>query len=57
MDLRGVTHFVNRVAEGNFDLDESLRRTLRQCAGRTDEIGMLAHGVRSMEEKLKESIA
>ena len=57
VDLRGVTHFVNRVAEGNFDLDESLRRTLRQCAGRTDEIGMLAHGVRSMEEKLKKLFA
>lgn len=57
VDLREVTRFVNRVAEGQFDLDDSHRRGLRRSAGRTDEIGILAHGVQSMEEKLKNLFA
>ena len=55
--LREGAHFVGRVAEGHFEIDEAQRRSLEKSAARTDEIGSLARGVGAMVENLKQLFA
>ncbi|MEE0815454.1 MAG: methyl-accepting chemotaxis protein, partial [Desulfovibrio fairfieldensis] len=55
--LREGAHFVGRVAEGHFEIDEAQRRNLEKSAARTDEIGALARGVGAMVENLKQLFA
>ena len=55
--LREGAHFVGRVAEGHFEIDETQRRSLEKSAARTDEIGALARGVGAMVENLKQLFA
>ena len=55
--LREGAHFVGRVAEGHFEIDDEQRRSLEKSAARTDEIGSLARGVGSMVENLKQLFA
>ena len=55
--LRDGAHFVGRVAEGHFEIDEAQRRSLEKSAARTDEIGALARGVGAMVENLKKLFA
>ena len=55
--LRDGAHFVGRVAEGHFEIDEAQRRNLEKSAARTDEIGALARGVGAMVENLKQLFA
>ena len=55
--LREGAHFVGRVAEGHFEIDDAQRRSLEKSAARTDEIGSLARGVGAMVENLKQLFA
>ena len=55
--LREGAHFVGRVAEGHFEIDDAQRRSLEKRAARTDEIGSLARGVGAMVENLKQLFA
>lgn len=51
--LKGEAGFVAYVAEGNLTIPPDMRKLLAKDCARSDEIGMLARGIRHMVDRIR----